>query len=102
MTRWISCRTGAMKSPRRSTESFGVGARNGVANTITVEGGRASGSFLGRRGRRGGRRGRSGTGRGGRTAGRSRRGGRRVGRRGRRILGARPLHRVGEERRKIG
>src|SRR5438093_13306073 len=33
MTRWISCRTGAIKSPRRSTDSLVAGARNGVATT---------------------------------------------------------------------
>src|SRR6266850_4935546 len=28
MTRWISCRIGATKSPRRSTDSLAAGARN--------------------------------------------------------------------------
>jgi hypothetical protein len=38
MTRWISWRTGAMKSPRRSTESLAVGARNGLATYEQIRG----------------------------------------------------------------
>src|SRR4029077_5717011 len=44
MTRWISCRTGAMKSPRRSTDSLAAGARKGVATYDRLEGGQSKGS----------------------------------------------------------
>src|SRR6266550_6746921 len=47
MTRWISCRTGAMKSPRRSTESLAAGARNVLATYDRLEGGQANGSVGG-------------------------------------------------------
>src|SRR5438874_8339132 len=60
MTRWISCRTGAMKSPRRSTESFGTGARNVVATYEQTRGREAErfGSSACSGGRGWGRRGR--------------------------------------------
>lgn len=44
MTRWISCKTGAMKSPRRSTDSLAAGARNGVATYDRLEAESVNGS----------------------------------------------------------